>query len=150
VRLKLRASPVLTLFAASAHGAAASIFWFYLPQPGAACAASLTIILAILVIKDRTIFRGPSAPAWLELKRGGRLLAQRQDGQQIESQVSARRYVSRWLVVLRLAQAPVRHRTIVVARDMLSGADFRRLRLWALWDALPAADPATARAQGGR
>ncbi len=150
MRLTLRASPILTLATACVHAVAAAIFWLYLPQPAGACAATLTIILAILAIKDRTLLRGALAPVLLNLERGGLLIVRLRDGTELKSQVSARRYVNRWLVALRLEKARMGQGSILVARDMLSAADFRRLRLWALWDALPGERSATPRPQGAR
>lgn len=54
-----------------------------------------------------------------------------------------RRYVSRWLVVIELIAPAPSGRTILVARDMLPASEFRHLRLWALWRALPQTSPVT-------
>lgn len=142
MRLDLRASPLLTLLAAAIHSAAAAIFWFFLPFPAGAMVAALVFVLGALAIWQRTLLRGATAMASLELKGESRLVARLRNRTEFGGQVSARRYVSRWLVVLDLAQAPWGRRTIFVARDMLPAGQFRHLRLWALWDALPAAFPA--------
>ena len=147
MRLELRASLVLTLLTAAIHCAAAAVFWFFLPSPAGTVAAALTVVHAMLAIRERTLLLGLSAPAYLELERDSSLVAGLRSGKSIKGQVSARRYVSRWLVVLDLGWSPMRHRTILVARDMLPARQFRNLRLWALWDALPTAARAASLAQ---
>lgn len=147
MRLDLRASPLLTFLAAALHSAAATVLWFFLPPPAGALAAVLVVALAALALRQRTLLWATTAPVSLELKREGRLVARLRNRTELEGQVSARRYVSRWLVVLDLAQAPWGRRTILIARDMLPAGQFRHLRLWALWDAQPAARPAANLAQ---
>jgi hypothetical protein len=138
LRVDLRASPALTLLTAAVHLAAGIILWAALPPPAGACAAGLVILLSVVAIRNHTLLSGSSSLVALELRRNGVVLAVRRGGGEIESQVAARRYVSRWLVVLTMDQAPRGHRTLLIARDMLPAGDFRLLRLWALWDALPA------------
>jgi hypothetical protein len=141
LRLELRASPVLTLLTLAIHGLAMAIAWVVLaPLPGA-CAVALLGALAIAALRERTLLRGGSAPAVLELKGDGSLSIRLRGGSEIGGLPAPRRYVSRWLVVFDLAQSARTHRTILVARDMLPAGEFRHLRLWALWNALPAARP---------
>ncbi len=137
LRLELRASPVLTLLTAAIHGVAAATLWFVLPPPAGICAAILLVILGTLALRDRALLWGPAAPVVLELKRDGSLMVRLRGGREIGGQPAARRYVSRWLVVLDLVRAPRVNRTILIARDMLPAGEFRHLRLWALWNALP-------------
>ena len=147
MRLDLRASPLLTLLAAAVHAAAAAVFWSFLPPPAGSLAAVLVLVLAVFSIRRQTLLLGKTSPVFLQLGKKGRLHAGLRDRTGIDCQVSARRYVSRWLVVLALPEAPWGQRTILVARDMLPAGQFRYLRLWALWDALPAARPAASLAQ---
>jgi hypothetical protein len=79
-----------------------------------------------------------TAPCAMELGRGASLLVRLRGGGEITGHASPRRYVSRWLVVLHLTQPGRGRRTILVARDMLPAGKFRHIRLWALWDAVPA------------
>jgi hypothetical protein len=61
-------------------------------------------------------------------------------GKRFAAEVAARRYVSRFIVILPLR--PRMHGTILVTRDMVGGDAFRRLRVWALWGRLPLASVA--------
>ncbi len=142
MRLDLRASPILTLVAAALHAAAAAVFWSLLPPPAGILAAALVMVLAAFSIRHHTLLSGTASPVFLQLGKNGRLHAGLRDRTGFDCQVSARRYVSRWLVVLDLPDAPWGRRTILVARDMLPAGQFRYLCLWALWDALPSAHPA--------
>ncbi len=138
LRLELRASPVLALLAAAAHCAAAVVLWAFLPTPMGAMAAMLVFVLAVYAIRDRAMLSADTAWVRIELGREGGVHAISRNGEEFRGQVAARRYVSRWLVVLPLSGARWGRSTILIARDMLAAGDFRHLRLWALWNALPA------------
>jgi hypothetical protein len=56
-------------------------------------------------------------------------------GERLAAEVAARRYVTRYVVALPLGR-PL-SRTLLVTADMLGREEFRRLRLWALWNRLP-------------
>ena len=56
-------------------------------------------------------------------------------GERFAVEVAPRHYVSRFLVILPLV-SPFR-RTLLVTGDMLKAEEFRRLRIWALWNRLP-------------
>jgi hypothetical protein len=142
LRLRLRASPVLTALTIGLHGSAAAVLWSVLPAGPGSIVAILICILGTLAVARRTLLSAASAPALLELKRDGSLGVRLRGGAEIGGLPAERRYVTRWLVVLELAGSPLARRTIVVARDMLAPAEFRHLRLWALWRALPEAPPA--------
>lgn len=142
LRLKLRASPALTLLTLAIHGLAMAALWSALaPVPGI-CAIAVLAALAVIALRERTLLRAASAPSVLELKGDGSLSIRLRGGSEIGGIPAPRRYVTRWLVVFDLALPARAHRTILVARDMLPAGEFRRLRLWALWSALPAAYPA--------
>ncbi|HKU47514.1 MAG TPA: hypothetical protein VJQ58_11565, partial [Burkholderiales bacterium] len=62
-------------------------------------------------------------------------------GESLSAAVGDRRYVTRYVVALPYqiqakAGRPL-GRTLLVTRDMLGSREFRRLRLWALWNRLP-------------
>ncbi|MEO8203833.1 MAG: protein YgfX [Betaproteobacteria bacterium] len=137
MRLQLRASLSLTLMTLGVHAAAAAVLWSLLPPP-AAYAAVLVALLGIVAAADRTLFLRSSSAAYLELKGDDALRIVFRNGSGVEGQLAAKRYVSRWLVVLGLPRRHRLQRTILVARDMLAPAEFRLLRLWALWKSLPA------------
>jgi hypothetical protein len=61
------------------------------------------------------------------------------NGARVAAPVAARRYVTRYVVALPLGNEL--RRTLLVSADMLGGEEFRRLRLWALWNRLPGVAP---------
>jgi hypothetical protein len=138
LRVELRASPALALLTLGVHGAAAAVLLAALPLPAGLGGAFLAAILAVLSIRRQGLLRAQDAPAGLEFGRDASLLVRLRNGTELRGTAAARRYVSRWLVVLELVQPGAKHRTILVARDMLPAGEFRHMRLWALWDALPA------------
>ena len=138
LRLELRGSPGLTLLTAAVHAAAGASLMLVLPPLPGATAAFLLVVLALLVIRERTLLRSARAPAELEIWPDGILVLQLRDGTRLSGRALPRRYVSRWLVTLSVAIPEGRERTLLVARDMLGAGEFRRLCLWALWNALPA------------
>jgi len=141
LRLTLRASPALTVLTLAIHALAMAAVWTALaPIPGI-CAVALLAGLAVIALRERTLLRAANAPSVLELKGDGSLSIRLRGGREICGVPAPRRYVSRWLVAFDLALPARAHRTILVARDMLPAGEFRHLRLWALWSALPAACP---------
>lgn len=139
LRLELRASPALTLLTLTVHAAAAATVLVWLPWIEGLCAASLLVALGALAIRQRTLLWTARAAAGLGLGREGSLLLRLRSGHEFSAVPAGRRYVSRWLVVLDLDTKSDGRRTLLVARDMLGADEFRLLRLWALWNTLPAA-----------
>jgi hypothetical protein len=137
LHLHLRASPVLTVLTSGMHGAAAAVLWFILPPLAGAAAVLLVLLLGALSVSQRTLLWAGDAPAVLALGRDGSLVVQLRGGGKWKGTPAERRYVTRWLVVLELARPRLASRTLLVARDMLASEEFRHLRLWALWRALP-------------
>jgi hypothetical protein len=144
LRLNLRASPVLTLLTAAMHCAAAAILLAVLPSPAGVIAAILLVVLGVLAVRERTLLMAARSPSGLVLNRDGGVSLGLRNGDELSGQVAARRYVSRWLVVFCIEAPPRGRRTILIVRDMLPAGEFRHLRLWALWNALPAPRPACA------
>jgi hypothetical protein len=136
VRFQLRSSPALAAALAGGHVAAAlAVVLVLRGAAGVALAVALVALgaaaawsRALLATRSsvRAIEIGPAEPTF-ELASGARFTAS----------VGTRRYVTRHVVALPLG-APLR-RTLLVTRDMLGAAEFRRLRIWALWNRLPAA-----------
>ena len=75
----------------------------------------------------------------LELPEDGTATLELADGSRVAARVARRRHVGAWWVTLPLQGAP--WRTVLVAADMLAPAEFRRLRLWALWGRVAGAAP---------
>ena len=137
LRVELRASPVLTLLTLAACASAAFALLAALPVvAGISCAALLGWI-ASRTVWERTLLRAPNAPLALEMGRDAGLTLRLRSGAELRGLASPRRYVSRWLVVVRLVRPGATQRTILVARDMLAAGEFRHMRLWALWGAVP-------------
>jgi hypothetical protein len=124
------------------HVLAAAVLGWVLPRWPGLAAATLVIVLGTFAVRRATLLQDSASPSELLLKRDGELSLRLRDGSEIDCVPAERRYVNRWLVVLELARVPVTHRTILVAGDMLAPSEFRQLRLWALWRALPPARPA--------
>lgn len=131
LRLELRASRALSAGVLVVHalGAVALL----LAVPGGAAGG----VLALCVIGtggaaawERGLLRGPRSVRALELAGDGTLSVLLGSGRRLEASLTGRRHVGRWWVTLPLRGS---WRTVLVARDMLSPAEFRRLRLWALW-----------------
>lgn len=80
---------------------------------------------------SRALLRAKRSVRALEIG-GDELVVELANGERFAAAAPRRCYVSRLAVVLPVG------RTVLVAADMLSPAEFRRLRLWALWRKLPA------------
>jgi hypothetical protein len=141
LRLQLRASPLLTALALAVHGAAVAILWINLGLVAGICAVFVVSLLATAALRERTLLSAASAPSELKLSGDGSLSIRLRDGAEVSGLPGARRYVSRWLVVFDLERGSRARRTVLVARDMLADGEFRQLRLWALWNAIPAGRP---------
>ena len=101
--------------------------------PAALLAAVGILALGLFAAWSRGLLRSGSSVRALEI--GGQTLTlELGSGERLAAEASARRYVSRLLVTLPLRRP---RRTILVTADMLPAAEFRRLRIWALWGRLP-------------
>ncbi|HVJ13505.1 MAG TPA: protein YgfX, partial [Burkholderiales bacterium] len=132
----LALSPSWNLAAAivALHAAAAAAIAAVLPTAFGYALGAALLALGLAAAWARALLRSTrSVVAFdvsgrMELKNGATLA------------IAARpRHVSRFLVTLPL-EGRVR-RTILVTRDMLTAEEFRRLRLWALWEKLPRVAP---------
>jgi hypothetical protein len=136
-RLELRPSRALAIALALVHGAAAAGVLAALPGYAGLLLAALVLALGAAAVWSRAWLGAPSAVRVLELAEGGMATLELADGRRVAARVAGRRYVGRAWVGLPLTGAP--HRTLLVVRDMLEPAAYRRLRLWALWGRLPRA-----------
>jgi len=135
LRLELRASRLLAGALLLVHALAAACIALVLPGVWGAALAALVAALGVATVWDRALLRAARSARFLELAADGLAAVGLADGSRLEGTVAARRNVSRWWVTLPL-QGPA-GRTLLVARDMLSAGDFRRLRIWALWGRVP-------------
>ncbi len=137
LRLELRASRALASALALVHGAGAAFLIALVPGfPGIALAL-LLLALGGEAARDGALLRARGSVRALELGDGGAATLELADGRRFSGRVGARRHVSPWWVALPLAG--VSRRSLLVVRDMLPPAEFRSLRLWALWGRVPAA-----------
>ncbi|MGQ0654666.1 MAG: protein YgfX [Betaproteobacteria bacterium] len=136
VRLELRPSPWLAVVIVAAHGAAAVCAALAVPGPAGWALGGALFALGLATAWSRALLRAPGSVRALEIDAPA-LVLHLTDGGSLRAEPSPRRYVSRWFVTLSLLP-PVR-RTLLVPADMLAPAEFRRLRLWALWGKLPVA-----------
>jgi hypothetical protein len=119
----------------SVHLAAAASLAAVLPAAAGFGAAALVLLLGTAAVWNQALLRGRRSVRGLELRQDASAAVLLGDGRRIEASVHPRRNVSRWWVTLPLQGAS--RRIVVVARDMLPGDEFRRLRLWALWGRVP-------------
>jgi hypothetical protein len=135
LRLELKPSPLLAIAIIAAHAAAAACAAAAMPGIGAVPVAAALLALGAMAAARRALLKTRGSVRALELE-GHALTVCLADGRHLAAEVAARRYVSRFIVILPLRR-PVRG-TILVTRDMVAGDAFRRLRVWALWGRLPA------------
>jgi Membrane-bound toxin component of toxin-antitoxin system len=137
LRLDLRASRALAAALALAHVLGAVCLLLLVRGPAGALLATMVVALGAAATWNRALHRGRSAVLALELGAGGIVTLELGDGRRAQRLVGGRRNVGRGWVILPLAGMP--RRSVVVVRDMLAPAEFRCLRLWALWGKLPSA-----------
>jgi hypothetical protein len=136
-RLRLELAPSAPLAAAVviAHAAAALCAVAVLPWAAGLAAGAALALCGVAAAWRGALLRAGSSVRALEL-HGEQLEVRLAGGAALAAELAERRYVGRYMVVLRLRR-PVR-RTLLVSRDMLDEESFRRLRIWALWGRLPA------------
>ena len=144
LRLELKPSPALAALIIVAHGAAAMAAYVAVPGAMAALLAAMLMILGIAAAWSRALLRNPGSVRALEIG-AGQPIVELADGERFAAEVAPRHYVSRFLVILPLV-SPSR-RTLLVTGDMLKPEEFRRLRIWTLWNRLPAEKRAVAAKQ---
>lgn len=134
VRFELSPSPRLAAAIVAAHAAAGAALVVSFPTAAGIALAALLVALGVTAAWSRALLRSPGSVRAIEL-RGGEAAFELASGASELAPVAERRYVTRSLVLLPLG-APL-SRTLLVSADMLPAPEFRRLRLWALWNRLP-------------
>ena len=132
-RLALSPSWILAGAIVALHAAAAASVFMVLP--GVLLPLCL-LLLGLAAAWSRALLGAAGSVRALELS-GSEMLLVLKDGRRVAAELGERRHVSRFMVALPLRGAL--RRTVLVTADMLSAAEFRRLRLWALWGKLPVA-----------
>jgi len=134
LRLELAPSRRLAAAIVAAHAAAAAAVLTVLDTVTGAVLALALVALGVAAAWSRALLRAKASVRAIEL--GGPLpVFHLSRGESVAARVGRRRYVSRILVTLPVAR-PL-GRTLLVTADMLGREEFRRLRIWALWDRLP-------------
>jgi hypothetical protein len=139
LRLELRASPALAGVLALVHGAGAACLVAVVPGHAGTALAFLLLALGGVAARDRALLRAHGSVRALELEGDGVATLELADGRRLPARVGRRRHIGPWWVALPLAG--VSRRNLIVMRDMLPPAEFRCLRLWALWGRVPAVAP---------
>jgi hypothetical protein len=135
LRLELRASRALAGALALVHGAGAACLVAVWPGYAGSAVALLLLALGAAAAWDRALLRARGSVRALELADDGAATLELADGRRLAARVGRRRHIGPWWVALPLAG--VSRRSLVVVRDMLPIAEFRCLRLWALWGRVP-------------
>jgi hypothetical protein len=136
LRLELRPSWRLALLIAGLHTLAAGSVFLAIPGLAGTALGALLGALGLVAAWDRALLRGRRSPRAIVLPASGPPEVEAANG--TRSPVGAgSRTVNRFLVTLPLEGWA--RRSVLVTRDMLGPAQFRRLRLWALWGRLPVA-----------
>ena len=133
-RFELRRSPSLAAAIVAAHAAAAAGAYMVVPGMMGAALAIALLALGAAVAWSRALLRPSGAVRAMEIG-GPQPVFRLANGESFAAEVAARRYVTRYLVALQLGR-PL-NRTLLVTADMLGAQEFRRLRIWALWNRLP-------------
>ena len=134
-RLELSRSWILAAVILALHGAAAASLVAVVPGWAGAALGAGFMLLGLAAAWARALHGSSASVRALEI--GDALVVELKDGRRLAAELGASRHVSRLMVTLPVSR-PVR-RTILVTRDMLGEEEFRRLRLWALWQKLPVA-----------
>jgi hypothetical protein len=134
-RLELSRSWILAAVILALHGAAAASLVAVVPGWAGAALGAGFMLLGLAAAWARALHGSSASVRALEI--GDALVVELKDGRRLAAELGASRHVSRFMVTLPVSR-PVR-RTILVTRDMLGEEEFRRLRLWALWQKLPVA-----------
>jgi hypothetical protein len=143
-RLELSPSWILAGAIVALHAAAAvSVLTVLNGFAGFSLATGL-LLLGAAAAWSRALLGAAGSPRALELS-GSEILLVLKDGRRVADELGERRHVSRFMVALPV-RGPLR-RTVLVTSDMLPAAEFRRLRLWALWGKLPPQPSRVAAAQ---
>ena len=138
LRLELAASRLLAALIVLAHGAAAAAVYALIKGPLGVAACVGFVALGAAAAWSRALLAAGNSVRAIELG-GADPVFELANGTRVTAPVAARRYVTRYLVALPLGGEL--RRTLVVTADMLGREEFRRLRLWALWNRLPGVAP---------
>jgi hypothetical protein len=133
-RFEISPSPRFAAAIVAAHLAAAIAVYSVLQGWAAMALAVALVLLGCAAAWSRALLRSPASVRAIQVG-GEQPLFELARGESLSAALSNRRYVTRYVVALPLGK-PL-SRTLLVTADMLAPREFRRLRLWALWNRLP-------------
>ena len=133
-----RASPWLALLLLCAHVAAGAAAWISIGAAAGAALALLAMAAGILATHRYALLLAKDSPASLRFDEVAELRIVDRIGRDWIPVADSPRYVCRWFVIIAASGPGGRVRQLLVTRDMLPHEPFRRLRIWALWGAVPA------------
>jgi hypothetical protein len=138
VRFELAPSRRLAAGLVSAHALAGLAVYSVMPDLAGALLAAALLALGAAAAWSRALLRAPRSVRAIELE-GEEAAFELANGERLAGS-DRRRYVTRYAVALPLGG--LLGRTVLVTADMLGVGEFRRLRIWALWNRLPGVAPA--------
>lgn len=144
LRVDLKPSHRFAAAVVAVHCAAGACAGVLLANPAGFILGALMACLGVAAALDRALLLGKRSLRALSMEGKDQLTLELANSELVPLRVGARRYVSRFLVVL--PDAVSMRRTIVIAGGMLEPESFRALRLWALWGQVPQSAPAQAAA----
>ena len=133
-RFELSPSAPLALAIVGAHAAAAAAVYTVMPGLAGAAVSAALVALGVAAAWSRALLRAAGSVRAIEL--GEPPVFRLARGERLAAPVATRRYVSRYMVVLPY-RTNAGANALLVTADMLGTQEFRRLRLWALWNRLP-------------
>ena len=139
LRLELAPSRALAAVLVCAHGAAGACAWLVTPGAAGALLAAALLALGLAAAWSRALLASRASVRSIEID-GSRVVLGLANGEAFPAEIGGRRFVGPFMVSLPVRR-PAR-RTLLVTADMLGRAEFRRLRVWALWGKLPPVAPA--------
>lgn len=119
----------------AAHSAAGACAVALLANLAGVILGALLTCLGVAAAADRALLIGKRSLRALLVEGKEQLTLELANAELVPMHVGARRYVSRFLVVL--PDAGSMRRTIIIAGAMLDSDSFRALRLWAVWGQVP-------------
>jgi hypothetical protein len=142
VRFDVSPSPRFAAAIVGAHLAAAIAVYSVLQGWAAATLAIALFLLGCAAAWSRALLRSPASVRAIQVG-GDQPIFELANGESLSAAVGERRYVTRFVVALPLGR-PL-SRTLLLTADMLGPREFRRLRLWSLWNRLPSRTPSAER-----
>ena len=134
IRFELAPSPALAAALVVAHGLAGAGIFLVLPGGMGAVVGCALVGLGLAAAWGRALLRARHSLRAIEIE-AGKATFELAGGARLAAPVDGRRYVARHVLAVPLGGMLTR--TALVTADMLRPGEFRRLRIWALWNRQP-------------